>query len=55
MKNVEEKRPFLKRQTSGTSGESEWQRIVQQVTTNDKEWQEWQRVVQRMTTSENFD
>ena len=39
-----------------TTNDSEWQRVVQQVTTsataNDNEWYNtWQRVVQRMTTS----
>ena len=57
-----ESRSFIKRQTSGTSSDNEWQRVVQRVTTNDNEWQrmttgsttsdnEWQRVVQRVTTS----
>ena len=55
---------FIKRQTSGTSGENEWQqwqRGEQRVTTNDNEWynewkravNEWQRVVQRMATSDS--
>ena len=39
---------FIKRQTSGTSSDKEWQRVVQQMTTSDNEWQ---RVVQRMATS----
>ena len=49
------KNGFIKRQTSGTSSDSEWQRVG---TTTDNEWQrvtingnEWQRataVVQRM-------
>ena len=57
-------RSFIKRQTSGTSCDNEWQRMVQRVTTNDNVLQrmatsgttsdsEWQRVVQRMTTSAN--
>ena len=37
---------FIKRQTSGTSSENEWQRMVQRVTTNDNEWQQ-------MTKSDN--
>ena len=41
---------FIKRQTSGTSSDNEWQRVVQRVTTNDNEWQQ---VVQRVTKSEN--
>ena len=55
-------RSFIKRQTSGTTSDSEWTRVVQQMTTNDNEWQrvlqrvttndEWQRVVQRVTTSD---
>ena len=60
---------FIKRQTSGTSSDNEWQRVVQQVatmttsgTTSDNEWynkwyNEWQqvvqRVVQRVTTNGN--
>ena len=39
-------RIVIKRQTSGTSSDNEWQRM----TTNDNEWQ---RVVQRMTASDN--
>ena len=38
---------FIKRQTSGTSSDNEWQRVVQRVTTNDNEWQ-------RVTISANF-
>ena len=38
-------RSFIKRHTTGTSSNNEWQRVVQRVTTNDSEWQ-------RMTTSE---
>ena len=45
---------FIKRQTSGTSSDNEWQRVVQRVITNDSEWyNEWQRVVQRVTTNDN--
>ena len=41
---------FLKRQTSGTSSDNEWQRVVQRVTTSGKtSYNEWQRV----TTSQN--
>ena len=41
---------FIKRQTSGTSSDNEWQRI----TTSDNEWyNEWKRVVQRVTSSDN--
>ena len=50
----------MKRQTSGTSSDNEWQRVTlndnewynewQQVTTNDNEWQ-W--LVQRVTTNDN--
>ena len=37
-----ESRSFIKRQTSGTSSDNEWQ----QMTTSDNEWYiEWQRVV----------
>ena len=53
------KNGFIKRQTSGTSSDSEWQRVG---TTTDSEWQrvtingnEWQRataVVQRMKTAQ---
>ena len=46
----EKNKSFIKRQTSGTSSDNEWQRVVQRVTTHDNEWQ---RVVQRMTTSDN--
>ena len=56
--------PFIKRQTSGTSSDNEWQRMTTSGTTSDNEWQrvvqrvttndnEWQRVVQRITTSDN--
>ena len=39
------KRSFIKRQTSGTSSDNEWQRR----TTSDNEWyNEWQRVVQQV-------
>ena len=37
-------RSFIKRQTSGTSSDNEWQRLVQRVTMNGNDWQ-------RMTTS----
>ena len=37
---------FIKRQTSGTSIDNKWQRVVQRVTTNDNEWQQ-------VTTSDN--
>ena len=44
---------FLKRQTSGTSSDNEWQRV----TTNNNEWQKWQWVQynewQRVITSDN--
>ena len=53
-------RSFVKRQTSGTSSDSEWQGMKtsdnewynewQGVTTNDNEWQ---RVVQQVTKSDN--
>ena len=57
-------RSFIKRQTSGTSSDNEWQRVVQRGTTNDNEWQgmtksgatkdkEWCNEWQRMTTSDN--
>ena len=41
---------FIKRQTSGTTSDNEWQRVVQRVTTNDNEWQ-W--VVQQVPTTDN--
>ena len=52
---------FIKRQTSGTSSDNEWQRMTTSGTTSDNEWQrvttsgttndnEWQRV----TISANF-
>ena len=49
-------RSFIKRQTSGTSSDSKWWRVVQRVTTSgttsgNKWYNEWQRVVQRVTTS----
>ena len=45
-------RSFIKRQTSGTSSDNEWQRVVQRVTTSSTTSDnEWQRVVQRATTS----
>ena len=55
-------------ETSGTTSDNEWQRVVQRVTTSgttsDNEWQrvttsgttidkEWQRVIQRVTTNDN--
>ena len=56
---------FIKRQTSGTSSDNEWQPMTtsdnewQIVTTNDNEWynewyNEWQQVVQWMTTSDTM-
>ena len=39
---------LIKRQTSGTSSDNEWKRVVQQMTTSENEWQ---RVVQQVTTS----
>ena len=48
--NEAENWSFIKRQTSGTSSDNEWQRVVQRMTTSDNEWQQ---VVQRMTTSDN--
>ena len=58
------KRSFIKRQTSGTSSDNEWQRVTTSGTTSDKEWQrvttsdnewynEWQRVVQQVIKSDN--
>ena len=51
---------FIKRQSSSTSSDNEWQRVVQRVTTNDNEWQrtttsddEWQRVTTNGTTNDN--
>ena len=61
------RRPFVKRQTSGTTSDNkwynEWQQVVQWVTTNGSEWQrvtmndnewynEWQRVTKSGTTSD---
>ena len=43
-------RLFIKGQTSGTSSDNKWRRVVQRMVTNDNEWQ---RVIQRMKTSEN--
>ena len=42
---------FLKRQTSGTPSDNQWQRMSTSGTTSDNEWQ---RVVQRVTISANF-
>ena len=39
---------FIKRQTSGTTSDNEWQRVTTSGTTSDNEWQ---RVVQRVATS----
>ena len=37
-----------------TTNDSEWQRVVQRVTTNDNErYNEWQRVVHRVTINDN--
>ena len=44
-----------KRQTSGTSSEHEWQRVIKRVTMNDNKWyNEWQRVAQRMTSDNEW-
>ena len=55
-----ESRSFIKRQTSGTSSDNEWQRVTTSGTTSDNEWQrvttndnEWQRVVQQVIKSDN--
>ena len=42
-------RSFLKRQTSSTLSDNEWQQVTTSSTTNDNEWQ---RVIQRVTTSD---
>ena len=41
---------LIKRQTSGTSCDKEWQRMVQREKTNDNEWQ---RMTTSGTTSDN--
>ena len=47
---LETRRSFIKRQTSDTSRDNEWQRV----TKNSNEWyNEWQRVVQWVTTTDN--
>ena len=44
---------FIKRQTSGTSSDNEWQPVVQRVTTSDNEWySKWQQR-QRVTKNDN--
>ena len=60
LKNEQFIRSFIKRQTSGTSSDNEWQRVVQQVTMNDNEWQQMatsgttsDNERQRVTTSDN--
>ena len=40
----------MKRQTSGTSRDNEWQRMTTSGATSDKEWQ---RVIQRVATNSN--
>ena len=65
MREYSERRSFIKRQTSRTSSDNEWERVVQRMTTSDNEWynewtgdNEWQRVTkndsewQRMTRSD---
>ena len=42
-------RSFIKRQTSGTLSDNEWQRMTTSGTTSDNEWQ---LVVQRVTTND---
>ena len=45
---------FIKRQTSGTSSDNEWQRVTTSGTTSDNEWyNEWQRMTTSGTTSDN--
>ena len=46
-------RSFIKRQMSGTSSDSEWQRMTTSGTTSDNEWQWWQRLVQQVATNDN--
>ena len=53
-------RSFIKRQTSDTSSDSEWQQVTTSGTTSDNEWQrvttndnEWYNEWQRETTSDN--
>ena len=48
------KRSFIKRPTSGTSRDNEWQRIVQRMTTSDNDWyNKWQWVTTSGKTSDN--
>ena len=49
-------RPFIKRQTSGTTSDNEWQRLVQRVTTSSTTSDdEWKRVTTKgVTISANF-
>ena len=52
--NLIDNRSFIKRQTSGTSSDKEWQRVVQGVAANDNEWcNEWQWVTTSGTASDN--
>ena len=50
-------RSFIKRQTSGTSSYSKWQRVVHRIKTSDNKWQkitnsnEWQQMIQRVTAN----
>ena len=52
-----QRRSFIKRQTSSTSSDNEWQRVVQRVTTSsttsDNEYNEWQQMTTSGTTSDN--
>ena len=43
-------RSFIKRQTSGTSSDKEWQRVVKRMTTKANEWQ---RVINQVTKNDN--
>ena len=48
------RRSFIKRQTSGTSSDNEWQRVVQWVTTSGTvSDNEWKRVTTSGTTRDN--
>ena len=47
--NLKDNGSFIKRQTSGTTSDNEWQRVEQRVATNDNEWQR----VTTSTTSDN--
>ena len=47
-------RSFIKRQTSGTLSDNEWQWLVQRMTANDNDWyNEWHQMTMSGTMNDN--